>query len=105
MLSEASAAVLIAPLLMASQTLASSTSAPASYLSLAYPVLADVESAKYTYDINATLPKSELNLRKRTCSRYNTAAFGTARAMQGFSYNATGHYDGGEAWTDVVCLI
>lgn len=104
MLSNASVAFWAA-LLQASQTLASPTSAPTSSLSPAYPVLADVESAKYTYDINATLSNLERRLGQRTCSMYNIATLRTARAMQGFYYNATGHYDGGEAWTDVVCFL
>lgn len=102
MLSKAST-ILGATLLAASLALASPTTA--SSPTPVYPVLADVESVKYTYNINTTLPSLELRLRQRTCSGYDIAAFRTAQAMQGFYYNATGHYDGGEAWTDVVCLL
>ncbi|KAF8315173.1 Six-hairpin glycosidase [Clavulina sp. PMI_390] len=42
---------------------------------------------------------------KRSCSDYNTAALGTANAMQSMYYNSGGYYTGGSgggsAWTDV----
>lgn len=48
--------------------------------------------------------KSDLN--KRTCASYNTAAEGTASAMQTTYYNTGGYYQGGSgggsAWTDIV---
>lgn len=62
------------------------------------PVLADVEGARYVFDINATLP----TLQKRACPTDDVAALTTALAMQSLYYNKNGSYNGGEAWTDVV---
>lgn len=53
--------------------------------------------------------QSPQNTTKRSCaSDYNTAALGTAAAMQSMYYNSAGYYQGGSgggsAWTDVVSL-
>lgn len=49
---------------------------------------------------------SQSHLNKRTCASYNTAAEGTASAMQSAYYNTGGYYQGGSgggsAWTDIV---
>ena len=51
-------------------------------------------------------PKKRSSNEERSCGSYNTAAQGTAVAMQNLYYNTGGYYQGGSgggsAWTDVV---
>ncbi|KAF8315172.1 Six-hairpin glycosidase [Clavulina sp. PMI_390] len=47
-------------------------------------------------------PTNNSTKAKRSCaSDYNTAALGTANAMQSMYWESAGYYNGGSAWTDV----
>lgn len=92
---------------------------------LAAPVQIDASKVTYNMDINATIATTRERMRKRSCGDYNTAAIGTANALQSMYYSSggmlwlarcascwlmhsfghLGYYNGGSAWTDVVSSL
>lgn len=68
------------------------------------PVYNVSDAHKHLFQPKAASKRGDLE--ERGCASYNTAALGTAQAMQSDYYNTGGYYQGGSgggsAWTDVV---